>query len=184
MKFKSTRIENCYVAEGQGFPDERGSFARLIDFSSLDCVEWKDVVFGNLNLSETTKSGTFRGLHMQTEPFSEHKVVIVIEGAIHDVLVDLRPDSPSFGKIEEIDLEMGQRAILVPRGVAHGFQAVKDNTKVLYLVSAPHHPKSEYGVNILSFMDLVNLPLPIKLLSKKDNSWNSLQDVIKKRRAR
>ena len=182
MIVHETKIKDCFLVEPDGSADERGEFLRLIDFQKLGSSEWEDVKLENVNVSITKTPGTFRGMHLQSEPFSEHKVVIVIQGEIIDILVDLRKESSTFGEIEKIHLASGAGAVLVPRGVAHGFQSQTDETKILYLVSAPYSPVNEYGINIFSMLSHVSLPLKISRISEKDNVWPDLEEVIRSRK--
>ena len=182
MIVHETKIKDCFLVEPTGSADDRGEFLRLIDFPRLGSSEWQNVEVQNVNLSITKIAGTFRGMHIQSEPFSEHKVVFVIQGEIIDILVDLRQESTSFGEIEKIHLAAGAGAVLVPRGVAHGFQSQTDETKVLYFVSAPHSSVNEYGINIFSMLNHVSLPLKISRISEKDSALPDYEDVIRSRK--
>jgi dTDP-4-dehydrorhamnose 3,5-epimerase len=179
MIVHETKIQDCFLVEPAGSTDERGEFLRLIDFPRLGSSEWQDLQVQNVNLSITKTAGTFRGMHIQSEPFREHKVVLVIQGEIVDILVDLRQESPSFGEVEKIHLAAGAGAVLVPRGVAHGFQSQTDETKVLYFVSAPHSLANEHGVNIFSMLNHVSLPLKISKISEKDSAWPDFEEVLR-----
>lgn len=143
--------------------DIRGSFIKLQSPSkqmeSLDSVA----------ISFNPKVGTIRGLHFQVEPAAEEKLVSCINGAIFDVIVDLRPNSPTFGKWTSFELskENSQQAYL-PKGIAHGFQTLVQDSIVHYSLSASYSPSSSYAIN--PFGDLgINWPLKVDSISERDS---------------
>ncbi|WP_027134525.1 dTDP-4-dehydrorhamnose 3,5-epimerase family protein [Geminicoccus roseus] len=126
--------------------DERGSFTRLFCQSTLAELGF-DAGAVQVNLSRSTRAGTLRGLHYQLGDAAEFKLVTVLAGAAQDVVLDLRPGSPSFGAHASLRLDAGRpQAVLVPAGCAHGFLTATDATVLLYVTSRPHAPVHERGV--------------------------------------
>lgn len=146
MLFKSTPLPGAMLIELDRRDDERGFFAR-----AWCAREFADHGIGTTwvqsSISHNRRRGTLRGLHFRRPPHGEAKLVRCTRGAIHDVLVDLRPDSPTFGEhmTAVLSAENGM-ALYVPEGLAHGFQTLEDDTDVLYLMSEFHAPEHEAGV--------------------------------------
>jgi dTDP-4-dehydrorhamnose 3,5-epimerase len=116
-----------------------------------------------------SRRGVIRGLHFQIQPFAQGKLITCIQGAIFDVVVDIRPNSPTFGKWESVELSAeNPRAWYVPEGFAHGFQALADASRILYKCTEEYSKEHEGGI-LYSDSDLrVSWPLPSPILSKKD----------------
>jgi dTDP-4-dehydrorhamnose 3,5-epimerase len=146
LKFTSTAIEGAYVIDLEPSTDERGFFARTFcrdEFARLGL----EGDFAQCNVSFNARKGTIRGLHFQASPHEETKVVSCPHGAIFDVIVDLRADSATFGCWAGFELSRhNRRAIYIPRGIAHGFQSLEDDTDVFYLMGQSYHPESARGV--------------------------------------
>lgn len=146
MKFAETKLSGAFVIEAERLEDERGFFAR----------SWSQREFAdhglNPNLVEcdvsyNTRRGTLRGMHLQTSPHSQVKVVRCTMGAIYDVIVDLRSSSPTFKRWFAIELTAENRLMLyVPEGCAHGYQTLKDSSEVFYQMSAYYAPEYSQGV--------------------------------------
>ena len=146
MRFHKTPFSGLFVAETTPFTDERGSFVRL--FCDQELAE----IFGDrkvtqINQSITRSVGAIRGLHFQTAPYAEMKLVRCLEGRVWDVAVDLRKDSPTFlqwhaEELSPIDMKM----MVIPEGFAHGFQTLEPNSRLLYLHTASYAPSAEGGV--------------------------------------
>lgn len=126
--------------------DERGFFARTWckeDFAARGLV----AEFAQASVSFNRRRGTLRGMHYQAEPHAEIKLVRCIRGAIYDVVVDLRPDSATYCRWEAVELTADNRLTLwIPKGLAHGFQTLEDDTELSYQISAPHWPLAARGV--------------------------------------
>jgi len=155
--------------------DERGSFERVFcdeEFSMGDIV----IAPVQINHSFTKRRGTIRGLHFQTPPYAEIKVVTCLIGAVWDVVVDLRKNSSTFMQwhCEELS-ENNDRAIYIPEGFAHGFQAITDNVHLLYLHSEKYNPKSEKGLNPLDQKLNIRWPIFEKIISERDLSHKMLE---------
>jgi len=146
MTFTETRIAGVWIIQSDVFPDERGEFVRAWvpdEFRAHGLVT--DIA--QCSLASNVKRGTIRGLHYQTAPYEEVKVVRAVKGEVFDVAVDLRPDSPTYRQWVGAELSARSRRMLyLPAGVAHGYQTLADDTEVLYLVSAPYQPDHQRGV--------------------------------------
>jgi dTDP-4-dehydrorhamnose 3,5-epimerase len=144
--FRETRVAGSYLVEPERIEDERGFFART--FSSRDfAARGLDDRVEQSSTSFNARRGTLRGMHYQAAPHGEAKLVRCTRGAIYDVAVDLRPDSPSYLRWvgTELSAENG-RALFVPEGCAHGFQTLVDGSEVLYQISTAYVPEAARGV--------------------------------------
>jgi dTDP-4-dehydrorhamnose 3,5-epimerase len=144
--FVETPVAGALVVEPQPIEDERGFFART--FSAEEFAErGLDVRVDQCSVSFNARAGTLRGMHYQAAPHGETKLVRCTRGAIFDVAVDLRPDSPTYLRWAGLELtaENG-RALYVPEGCAHGFQTLTDGAEVLYQISTPYVPDAARGV--------------------------------------
>ncbi|WP_332673550.1 dTDP-4-dehydrorhamnose 3,5-epimerase family protein [Aromatoleum sp.] len=140
MKLTGSPLEGVWLVEQERVVDERGFFARTYDAELLPAVV-------QMSTSFSASAGTLRGLHYQVEPHGESKLVRCTRGAIFDVVVDLRPDSPTRHDAFAIELSAEDGlALLVPEGFAHGFQTLADDTEVLYAMDTPYVPQAARGV--------------------------------------
>ena len=150
--------------------DERGFFARCFCRHELAALGVEADV-RQANLSHSRRRGTLRGLHYQLPPSAETKIVRCLRGRIHDVVVDLRPDSPTFRRSFAAELgEEDGRAMVVPPGCAHGFLTLTDDVLVLYFVSAPYDPARERGLRWDDPAFAIPWPFPPKVVSERDRS--------------
>ena len=154
--------------ERQRLGDSRGFLARLFCADELAAADWTKPV-AQINHTRTAKRGTVRGLHLQRPPHAEMKLVSCIRGEVWDVAVDVRAGSPTFLRwhAEHLSAENG-RALLIPEGFAHGFQALTDDVELLYCHSAAHNPDAEAGLNPQDARLAISWPLTIAELSAKD----------------
>jgi dTDP-4-dehydrorhamnose 3,5-epimerase len=158
--------------------DERGFFMRVYDediFKKADLHRhWVQE-----NHSRSEKQGIIRGLHFQFPPFAETKLVRCIRGAVFDVFVDLRKDSPSFGKWGSVELsEEKHNMVYIPRGFAHGFCTLTDESEVVYKVDSPYAPEAECGL-LWNDPDLaIEWPVPQPQLSEKDAHNSTLNEFV------
>ena len=152
------------------FEDERGLFLNAYRSQNKTFIEtWGDRKIKQINFSLTKKIGTIRGMHLQVGKFAEAKLVRCLEGVVFDVVVDLRKESNTFGNWCGIELSQHKsNALLIPEGCAHGFQVIKENSKLLYLHSNVWEPLSEKGVIYNDPQINIQWPIEKKLLSKKD----------------
>jgi len=146
MKFNKTDIEGCYVITYDTYVDERGYFAVPYNKDILNQNVGYDVEFVQDNMSYS-HLGTIRGLHFQTGEYEQAKLVTCTSGRVLDVIVDIRKNSPSYGKVVEIELiSMSNKQVFIPRGCAHGFSTLSDNTIFQYKVDNPYNKESEGGI--------------------------------------
>lgn len=142
MKFTAASIPGVWIIEPERLVDERGWFARTWcekEFADHGIT----TRFSQCNTSFNRHRGTLRGMHLQTSPHEEAKLVRCTRGSLFDVALDLRRDSPTFGKWQGFELdEDGGRALFIPEGCAHGFQTLRNDTEIFYQISTPYHPPS------------------------------------------
>ena len=171
MKFEATSLAGAYVAHLEPRGDDRGFFARAFcqrEFAALGI----DPTVVQTNFSFSAHKGTLRGMHYQVEPSTETKFVRCIRGAIHDVIVDLRKDSPTYLQHFGVKLSAENRdALYVPGMFAHGYLTLEDDTEVLYQVGEYYNPECERGFRPDDPAIGIKWPIPIEVLSDKDRSW-------------
>lgn len=146
MRFTETPLEGAVLVEVERLEDERGWFGRV--FAAEEFAErGLDPRVVHVNASYNERSGTLRGLHYQRPPEGEAKLVRCVRGAVYDVVVDLRPGSPTYCRWHAEELRAGDgRCLYVPEGVAHGFQTLEPATEMLYLMSHHYVPSHAAGV--------------------------------------
>ena len=154
--------------ERQNLGDARGFLSRLFCAAELMDAGWRKPV-AQINQTVTTQRGAVRGMHFQRLPRTEMKLVTCLRGTIFDVAIDLRKGSPTFLRwyAEELSSE-NRRALLIPEGFAHGFQAMSDNCELLYLHSAPYAADAEGGLSPRDPALAIAWPLAISELSDRD----------------
>ena len=171
MEFNRTRLADAMVIDMHRHADLRGFFART--FCARGFAE-AGLATGFVQDSQSYNRarGTLRGMHFQVAPHREVKLVRCIAGAIFDVIIDLRADSPSYLEWEgfELSAENG-RTLYVPEGFAHGFQTLADDTHVLYAISHPYVPEASAGVRHDDPAFGIAWPLPVAAISDKDAAW-------------
>jgi len=171
MKFHRTTLEGARLIELEKRGDSRGFFARYFcqtEFRNDGLVD----TFAQINTSLTAHKGTLRGMHYQLPPASEVKVVRCIRGSLYDVILDLRPDSPTFGRSFGAELNEENRLMMyVPKGFAHGFVTLTDDTEALYLVSDPYSPELERGIRFNDPKFNIEWPIVPSEVSDKDRGW-------------
>jgi dTDP-4-dehydrorhamnose 3,5-epimerase len=177
MKFHKTPLEDAYVIEMEQKQDERGFFARSFCAEEYKAADLSASEFLQINNSFNKKAGTLRGMHYQLPPFAEVKVVRCIRGALYDVIVDIRQGSQTYGRWFGVDLTADNRlSLYVPRGFAHGFITLADNTEVTYLASSIYAPGEERGIKFDDANFKINWPLSPKVISDKDLEWPAFSD--------
>jgi dTDP-4-dehydrorhamnose 3,5-epimerase len=169
-----TALEGLMIVERQLLEDDRGSFARLFCAEELAQHGWRGSP-KQINHSYTRHAGTVRGLHFQRPPYAEIKLVSCIRGAVWDVAVDLRKGSPTFKcwHAERLSPE-NHRALLIPAGFAHGFQALTPDAELIYCHSECYQPGAEGGVNVADAALKIEWPLDIVNLSDRDKTFQML----------
>lgn len=175
MQLTPTQLDGAWMIDLDRRVDQRGWFART--FCATEFAEHGiDADVRQANVSYTTLAGTVRGLHFQYPPADETKVVRVIAGAVSDVVVDLRPESPTFLNHVAIELSAASgRALVVPPRCAHGFMTLTDNVEVLYLMSRDHAPLDEGGVRFDDPELSIEWPRPATVMSERDASFPPLR---------
>ena len=174
MIFRPLAIPGAFLIEPERVSDNRGFFARTWcrdEFSKHGI----DVNLTQCNISFNHEAGTVRGMHYQKAPHGEVKLVRCTMGAIHDVIVDMRPDSPSFRKWCGVELTAENRLMLsIPEGVAHGFQTLCNQSEVFYQMSREFHPESSVGFRWNDPAIGIEWPNPVKVISDRDRDWADL----------
>jgi len=174
LRFDKTELDGVLVVRSEPYEDERGSFSRAFSRDEFAAAGAPlDVV--QANLSSSRRAGTVRGLHWQYPPAAETKLVRCTRGAVLDVVVDLRPESATFGRHVAVRLSAdGREAVYVPPRCAHGYQTLVDDTEVGYQVSHVHTPDAEGGLRP-DDPDLgIGWPLPVTAVSARDTGWPDL----------
>lgn len=145
MKFQRSNIPDVWIIEQERFADDRGYFARTWCAEEFAAHELNAGLI-QCSTSFNLKRGTLRGLHYQVAPYQEDKLVRCTRGAIFDVAVDLRPDSPTYKQWVGMELtESNGLALYIPQGFAHGFQTLADNSEVFYQMAQPYQPAAGRG---------------------------------------
>ena len=177
MKFLPTRFDNAYLTELHCFEDVRGFFAE--SWNKAEFARYGiDEDLAQANLAFNLKKGTVRGMHFQKPPHQETKLVRCVRGGVYDIIVDIREDSSTYLQWEGFELTADNRLMLVvPKGFAHGYQTLEDNTEVLYLVSEYFHPESASGIRWDDPGLALRWPLPMTVISDKDLAFPDYQAV-------
>lgn len=171
MRFEKTKLPDAYIIELEKREDERGFFARTWDEKEFAEVGLENKVV-QCNISFNRAKGTLRGMHLQRDPYAEVKLIRCIRGAIFDVIIDLRPESEVYKSWFGVELSAeNRRTLYVPRGFAHGFQTLTDDTETFYMVSEFYTPEAEDGVRWDDPAFGIEWPLEPTEMSDKDRSW-------------
>jgi dTDP-4-dehydrorhamnose 3,5-epimerase len=175
LRLTNLPIEGLILIERQPKGDSRGFLTRIFCAEALSEAGWNKPII-QINHTYTSLSGTVRGMHYQKKPYSEMKLVTCIRGLVWDVAIDLRKNSPTFlqWNAEYLSAE-NSKALLIPEGFAHGYQALSNDVELLYCHSASHNLESEAGLNARDPSLGINWPLEITEISKRD-SMNTLID--------
>lgn len=171
MIFTETKLPGVFIIELEKRTDDRGFFTRAWckkEFADQGInLDWVQA-----NLAHTEKEGTLRGLHYQIAPYEEAKLMRCIRGAIYDVIVDLRPESPTYKHWLGVELTADNRkSLYIPEGFAHGYQSLRDDAEVFYLVSQFYTPGAEQGIRYNDPAFGIAWPLKVRVISDKDKSW-------------
>jgi dTDP-4-dehydrorhamnose 3,5-epimerase len=179
MRFLDTRVAGAWLLEPDVRADDRGFFARLWSRDEFT-ARGLNSDFVQANNSFSNLRGTLRGLHWQAEPHGEAKLVRCIQGRIFDVIVDMRPASPTYLRWAGAELGADDRRLAyVPEGCAHGYLTLDDRTEVIYAVTAPYAAASERGLRWNDPAVGIEWPMAPPVLSAKDRAW---PDVVPGRR--
>lgn len=180
MKFTATPLPGAFVIDLDRHEDERGFFARTICAEEF-AQQGLNGHFVQHSVSWNPRTGTLRGMHFQVAPHEEEKLVRVTRGAIFDVILDLRRDSPTFGRWHGVELSADNyRQLYIPRGVAHGFQTLQAESEVLYAMSVPFHASSARGLRWDDAEVAIAWPACEKrIISEKDLHLPLFSEVLK-----
>jgi dTDP-4-dehydrorhamnose 3,5-epimerase len=178
MKFTETKLKGAFIIDLDERLDNRGFFARTFCMKEFIDHGLKPTV-AQCNLSFNHKQGTLRGMHYQTPPATETKLVRCTQGAIYDVIIDMRPNSPTY--LSHIGVELSaenRKALYVPDLFAHGYQTLTPNAEVVYQVSEFYTPGYEKGLRYNDPALGIHWPLSISEISPKDATWSLLLEPV------
>jgi dTDP-4-dehydrorhamnose 3,5-epimerase len=177
MVFVETELSGAFVIELEPRNDNRGFFART--FCQREFAErGLNTQIVQSNVAFNRLRGTVRGMHFQYPPFAESKLVRATRGSILDIIVDLRPESPTFLKSVAVELSAdNHRALYVPERFAHGYQTLEDGTETTYQVGQFYQPGSEGGLSPFDPALGLNWPEPVTEMSDKDRVWAPLSEA-------
>jgi len=171
MIFKALPLYGSYIIELERKQDERGFFARAWcknEFSTRGLSS----EFVQFNISYNFKKGTLRGIHYQIEPHQEDKIVRCTKGAVYDVIIDIRPESPTYKKWFSVEISAENYFMLyIPKGFAHGFQTLTDNTELYYQMSEYYHQECAHGIRWNDPEFKIDWPLKPTVISKNDQLY-------------
>jgi len=171
MIFTETKLKGAFIINLERRGDERGSFARVFCRNEFESHGLNPSV-AQANISHSRNRGTLRGIHFQRAPHREAKLVRCTCGSLFDVIIDLRPESPTYTEWVGVELTAeNDRMLYVPEGFGHGFQTLVDHTDVTYLVSEFYVPQSEGGVKYDDPAFGIEWPGEVTILSDKDRNW-------------
>jgi dTDP-4-dehydrorhamnose 3,5-epimerase len=177
MEFTGNEVEGSVVVHPHRREDDRGWFARVFCAEEFR-AHGLDPAIDQVNLAMTAEAGTVRGLHYQLPPGAEAKLIRCVEGAIYDVVVDIRRGSPTFGRWFGAELTAAAgTALYVPAGCAHGYQALTDGARALYHASTPYAADLERGIHHADPTLDIAWPLPPTNVSPKDRALPRLADA-------
>lgn len=177
MRFEETGLKGAFIVELERRVDSRGHFARAFCRREFEEHGLNPEV-AQANVARSHKRGTVRGMHFQYPPHAEAKLVRATRGAILDVAVDLRPESPTFLRHVAVELTAdNERALYLPERFAHGYQTLEDGAEILYLTSASYAPASEGGLSPLDPRLDISWPVAVTDISAKDSEAKRLDEV-------
>jgi dTDP-4-dehydrorhamnose 3,5-epimerase len=173
MKLTPLGIKGVWLAESPVWSDDRGFFREWFKSEQIKNATGRDFCIEQANIS-LSSTGTLRGIHYSIAPRGQAKWITCVSGSIKDVIVDIRLNSPTFGKWIEIELngDSGQ-SVFISEGLGHGFLALQDNTAVAYLVSSPFSPTNEFEINPLDEKIGINWGMDLSDLKISDKDKNA-----------
>ena len=177
MLFQETKLKGAFIIDLELREDDRGFFARTFCQQEFEAHGLKSLV-AQCNLSFNHKKGTMRGMHYQLPPAAETKLVRCTRGAIYDVIIDMRPDSPTYKQHVGVELtEDNHRALYVPEMFAHGYLALTDGAEAIYQVGEFYTPGYERGVRYDDPAFNIEWPISVSVISDKDAAWALFDSV-------
>ena len=176
MIFTPTPLAGAVLIDVERGEDERGFFARSFAVEEFE-AHGLDARVAHCNISFNRTRGVLRGMHWQADPHGEAKLVRCTAGAVHDVIVDIRPGSPTRWHWTGVELSaQNRRALYIPVGFAHGFQVLDDNSELFYQMSVPFHAPSSRGLRFDDPRLAITWPLAHPVVNERDRTWPLLQD--------
>ena len=173
MIFTETELSGAYIIELEKIEDHRGFFSRIWDRKVFE-EKGLDSKIIQSSISFNKKRGTLRGMHYQIEPYEESKLVRCTRGRIFDVIVDLRNDSKTFKNWISVELsESNYKMLYIPKGFAHGFQTLEDNSEVYYEITEISSPEHSRGFKYDDDTIRIKWPLDVSIISQKDKEYKS-----------
>jgi dTDP-4-dehydrorhamnose 3,5-epimerase len=177
MIFTETELAGAFIVDLARHEDNRGFFARVFCQQEFEAHGMKPLV-AQANIGSSRYRGTVRGMHFQYPPAAETKYVRCVRGAVLDIIVDLRPESPTYLRHTTVELSAGnQRGIYVPERFAHGYQTLEDDTDTIYMVGEFYTPGVEGGLRHDDPALGLSWPLPVETMSEKDRAWRSFAEI-------
>ena len=174
MRLHATPIKDLFLLERKLVKDNRGAFSRLFGTDDI-ATAGRPMLAAHVNTSTSSETGTLRGIHFQYPPYSEAKVVACTAGAIWDVGVDLRPDSPTRFKWFGAELTPeNSLSMIVPEGFGHAFITLKPNSTAVYVISEVYSPNNESGIRFDDPALRIEWPIEPSVVSDKDLAWRPL----------
>ncbi|MDQ7788253.1 MAG: dTDP-4-dehydrorhamnose 3,5-epimerase [Thermodesulfovibrionales bacterium] len=177
MNFTETQLKGVYIIELEKFEDDRGFFARTFCRREFESHGLNPNVV-QCNISYNKKKGTLRGMHYQAGPYKEAKLVSCIRGAIYDVLIDLRSDSPTYRQWLSVELTARcsplaahYKMLYISEGFAHGFLTLMDDTEVFYQMSEFYIPEYARGIRWNDPLFHITWPIDVAVISEKDKTF-------------
>ena len=176
MRFTELELPGSYAIDVEAHEDVRGHFARIFDGKEF-AERGLHAQWAQVSVAFNKEWGTLRGLHFQEEPYAEAKLVRCIRGSLHDVIVDLRAESPTYRRWAAVELSAANgRMVYVPEGLAHGYLTLEDETEALYLISEPYAPEAANGVRWNDPAFDIDWPSDPRVMSDKDKAWPDFKD--------
>lgn len=177
MIFTETKLKGAFIIDIDRREDARGFFARAFCQKEFEAHGLNPTI-AQANIASNIRKGTLRGMHFQFPPAAETKLVRCTRGAILDIIVDLRPESPTYLEHVAVELnEDNQRALYVPERFAHGYQALADKTDTSYQVGEFYTPEAESGLMYNDPRLKLKWPLPVSVISEKDQKFRLLEEA-------
>ena len=171
MEWTPTEVDGCWIIDITPFSDDRGFFTRIVDETEF-ADHGLPTHFPQANMSHNHKAGTMRGMHRQVAPSSEGKLVRCMKGTIVDCCLDLREDSPTYGKYAMVELsDQNHRALWIPPRCGHGYLTMTDDTLITYQVSDSYAPELERGQRHDDPAFGLQWPAEVTVISEKDRTW-------------
>ena len=177
MKFTETHLEGAYRIDLEELHDDRGFFARTFCARDFEARGLKPVI-AQASISFNHRKGTLSGMHLQVAPACETKLVRCTAGAIWDVMIDMRPASPTYLQYCATELSAeNRRAVYIPEMFAHGYLTLTDNAEISYAIGEFYAPETARGYRYDDPAFGIDWPAPVKVISQKDTAWPLIGDT-------